>query len=132
MEKKFAEVTKANLDLQKTERDLRDQLLTSIPQEQFVEVKTRLETAEKSENELKIECDKLKEVSEVAKNQVELFEGRKESANQELTLMRQEVLDLQSTSDEKELIGRLHSQIIGSQMRENDYVQRVINLYTLS
>jgi hypothetical protein len=35
LESKFSVLTKANLDLQQTERELRDQLVTSIPKEDY-------------------------------------------------------------------------------------------------
>jgi hypothetical protein len=77
-----------------------------------------------SENFLKIENEKLKEVSDIARNQIELFESRKQAENTELKSLREEVLDLQTVSDEKALIGRLHRQIIAMQMKESDFAQR--------
>ena len=54
VEQKFSDVAKSNLNLQKTERSLRDQLVTSIAKEKFDEVNNRITQLESKENELKI------------------------------------------------------------------------------
>ena len=46
LEIKFADTAKANLELQKTERSLRDQLGTSIPKEKFVEANAKVQQVE--------------------------------------------------------------------------------------
>ena len=46
LEIKFADTAKANLELQKTERSLRDQLGTSIPKEKFVEANAKVQKVE--------------------------------------------------------------------------------------
>ncbi len=42
LESKFSVLTKANLDLQQTERELRDQLVTSIPKEDYEMLSTKV------------------------------------------------------------------------------------------
>ncbi len=120
LEQKFADVSKANLDLQRTERELRDELVTSIAREKFDKLEEKVKTLESKENELKIENDKLKEVADVAKNQIELLEHMKAAENVELEALRHEVIDLQSQTDEKSLIGNLHRQIVGFQVKETE------------
>ena len=56
---------------------------------------------EKIENELRIETDKLKEVADVARNQVEMFESKAEIENIEMEAFRHQVIDLQTQTDEK-------------------------------
>ena len=56
---------------------------------------------EKIENELRIESDKLKEVADVARNQVEMFESKAEIENIEMEALRHQVIDLQTQTDEK-------------------------------
>ena len=46
LEIKFADTAKANLELQKTERSLRDQLGTSIPKEKFVDANAKVQQVE--------------------------------------------------------------------------------------
>ena len=43
LEAKFSSISTANLELQRVERELRDQLVDSIPQHDFEEVKKKLE-----------------------------------------------------------------------------------------
>jgi hypothetical protein len=54
-----------------------------------------------TESELRIECCKLKEVSDVARNQVEMFESKNEIENIEIEALRHQVIDLQTQTDEK-------------------------------
>ncbi|TRY62027.1 hypothetical protein TCAL_01502 [Tigriopus californicus] len=124
VEAKFSEVTRSNMELQRTERELRDQIVTSIPVDQFNQLKKKTESLEASENELKIERDKLREVAEIARNQIQLFETKKIGENLELEALRHEVIDLQTQTDEKVLIGKLHRQIIALQMKENEFLLR--------
>ena len=56
---------------------------------------------EDRKNELHIECGKLKEVSDVARNQVEMFESKAEIENIEIEALRHQVIDLQTQTDEK-------------------------------
>ena len=42
LELKFADISKVNLDLQKTERELRDQIVTSIPKEHVDQLEKRV------------------------------------------------------------------------------------------
>ena len=67
---------------------------------------------EKIENELRIESDKLKEVADVARNQVEMFESKAEIENIEMEAFRHQVIDLQTQTDEK-VISCTHFSIKG-------------------
>ena len=60
-----------------------------------------LKELEQTENELRIECGKLKEVADVARNQVEMFESKTEIENIEMEALRHQVIDLQTQTDEK-------------------------------
>jgi hypothetical protein len=50
LEAKFADVAKANMELQRTERELRDKLVNSIPQEQVAELKEKVEVSSGFDN----------------------------------------------------------------------------------
>ena len=43
LETKFSDVTRANMELQRTERDLRDQLVTSIPKKDYEDLNSRIQ-----------------------------------------------------------------------------------------
>ena len=125
LEEKFELVTKSNMELQQNERELRDQLLTCIPKEQFDEIDKKYKDLLDVEVHLKIENDKLKEIADISQIQVKDFEQRKDNSIIELEALRHQVLDLQSQTDEKALIGRLHQQVISLQLKDNDSIKKL-------
>ena len=70
LESKFSRVTQSNLELQRAERELRDQLVSSVTQADYDGVRGRLEVAERAAREAHLEADRLREVGDVARNQV--------------------------------------------------------------
>ena len=128
VEEKFSDVAKSNLELQKTERSLRDQLLTSIAKEKFDTLNSQVQNLQYRENELKIETDKLRQVADVACRQIEALEAKKANENLELEALRHEVIDLQSQTDEKSLIGKLHRQLVGFQLKDNEATNKIKQL----
>ena len=83
-----------------------------------------------SENALKIENEKLKEVSDIARNQIQLFETRKRVENKELESLRSQLLELQATSDERAQAGRLHRQIVSMQGRRRRFTFYFTHTFT--
>ena len=63
-------------------------------------------TLEASENGLKIENSRLKEIADVAMNQASAMEQQKVSQEKELISLRQQLVDIQAQSDEKKVIGQ--------------------------
>ncbi|ETE69450.1 Centrosomal protein, partial [Ophiophagus hannah] len=96
LETKFAELTKINLEAQKVEQSLRDELSNSVSKGISDVDKHRIMELEKSETELKIEISKDKEVES----------------------LRMQILDYQVQSDEKTLIAKLHQHIVALQVSE--------------
>ena len=129
VEQKFSDVAKSNLELQKTERNLRDKLMTSIPKEKFDSINAQVQTLQSRENELKLESDKLRQVADVACRQIEALEAKKANENLELEALRHEVIDLQSQTDEKSLIGKLHRQLVGFQLKDNESTNKIKQLH---
>ena len=115
LEEKFELVSRANLELQTLERELRDQLITSIPQAEFTAVSQQLQGLEEAEMRMRTENGQLREMAEVAQNQVQDLELRKDVQLLEVEALRHQVLDLQALTDEKALIGRLHQQLLSLQ-----------------
>ena len=60
----------------------------------------------------------LQEIADIATSQARLLEQQQVSRDKELLSVRAQLLDLQSASDEKALIGKLHRHIIQLQMSE--------------
>ncbi|XP_077195096.1 centrosomal protein of 290 kDa isoform X2 [Paroedura picta] len=118
LETKFAELTKINLEAQKVEQSLRDELSTSVSKAVSEADRRRIMELEKNETELKIEVSKLRELSDIAKMQVDSLENRQQSREKEVQSLRMQILDFQAQSDEKALIAKLHQHIVALQISE--------------
>ncbi|XP_062914429.1 centrosomal protein of 290 kDa isoform X2 [Mobula hypostoma] len=125
LETKFSEVTKINLEVQKVEQDLRDELASSVSKAVSDMDRRRITELEKSESELKIEVSKLRDVSDVAKMQIAALEARQQSREKEVEALRMQVLDYQAQSDEKALIATLHQHIVALQVSETAAVSKL-------
>lgn len=68
--------------------------------------RARILELEASENSLKVENSHLKQVADVALTQASAVEGQKVSQEKELLSLRQQLIDIQSQSDEKKVIGQ--------------------------
>uniref|UniRef100_A0A8D0YPX3 Centrosomal protein 290 n=1 Tax=Sus scrofa TaxID=9823 RepID=A0A8D0YPX3_PIG len=118
LETKFAELTKINLEAQKMEQMLRDELADSVSKTVSDADRQRILELEKSEMELKVEISKLKEVADIAKRQVEILNAQQQSREKEVESIRMQLLDYQAQSDEKALIAKLHQHLVSLQVSE--------------
>ncbi|NWV42342.1 CE290 protein, partial [Grantiella picta] len=125
LETKFAELTKINLEAQKVEQELRDELSKSVSKAVSDADRRQIMDLEKREMELKIEVSKLRELSDVAKSQVEALEARQQYRDKEVESLRMQILDYQAQSDEKAVIAKLHQDIIALQGRESAAVGKL-------
>ncbi|XP_061871976.1 centrosomal protein of 290 kDa isoform X4 [Colius striatus] len=128
LETKFAELTKINLEAQKVEQELRDELSKSVSKAVSDADRRQIMELEKREMELKIEVTKLRELSDVAKMQVEALEARQKYRDKEVESLRMQILDCQAQSDEKAVIAKLHQQIIALQDSESVAVGKLESL----
>ncbi|KAI4825110.1 hypothetical protein KUCAC02_020808, partial [Chaenocephalus aceratus] len=119
LESKFAELTKRNVEAQRVERELRDELADSVSQAASDADRARVGELEKNEAELRIEVSKLQEVSDVAVMQVSALQARQQSREKEVEALRRQIQDYQSQSDEKALIAKLHQHIMALQLSES-------------
>ncbi|XP_031135787.1 centrosomal protein of 290 kDa isoform X10 [Sander lucioperca] len=119
LESKFAELTKMNVEAQRVERELRDELADSISKAVSDADRARIAELEKAEAELRIEVSKLQEVSDVAMMQASAIQARQQSKEKEVEALRRQILDYQSQSDEKALIAKLHQHIVALQLSES-------------
>ncbi|XP_054053110.1 centrosomal protein of 290 kDa-like isoform X3 [Rissa tridactyla] len=113
------QLTKINLEAQKVEQELRDELSKSVSKAVSDADRRQITDLEKREMELKIEVSKLRELSDVAKMQVEALEARQQYRDKEVESLRMQILDYQAQSDEKAIIAKLHQHIIALQGRES-------------
>uniref|UniRef100_A0A3B4X170 Centrosomal protein 290 n=1 Tax=Seriola lalandi dorsalis TaxID=1841481 RepID=A0A3B4X170_SERLL len=119
LESKFAELTKMNVEAQRVERELRDELADTISKAVSDADRARITELEKAEAELRIEVSKLQEVSDVAMMQVSALQARQQSKEKEVEALRRQILDYQSHSDEKALIAKLYQHIVALQLSES-------------
>ncbi|XP_045444271.1 centrosomal protein of 290 kDa isoform X2 [Pipistrellus kuhlii] len=118
LETKFAELTKINLEAQKVEQMLRDELAGSVSKTVSDADRQRILELEKNEMELKVEVSKLREISDIAKRQVEILNVQQQSREKEVESIRTQLLDYQAQSDEKALIAKLHQHLVSLQISE--------------
>ncbi|XP_075352698.1 centrosomal protein of 290 kDa isoform X6 [Mycteria americana] len=128
LETKFAELTKINLEAQKVEQELRDELSKSVSKAVSDADRRQIMDLEKREMELKIEVSKLRELSDVAKMQVEALEARQQYRDKEVESLRMQILDYQAQSDEKAVIAKLHQHVIALQGSESVAVGKLETL----
>ncbi|KAF3855243.1 hypothetical protein F7725_023298 [Dissostichus mawsoni] len=95
LESKFAELTKMNVEAQRVERELRDELADSVSQAASDADRARVRELEKNEAELRIEVSKLQEVSDVAVMQVSALQARQQSREKEVESLRRQIQDYQ-------------------------------------
>ncbi|NXT25957.1 CE290 protein, partial [Syrrhaptes paradoxus] len=119
LEAKFAELTKINLEAQKVEQKLRDELSKSVSKAVSDADRRQIMDLEKREMELKTEVSKLRELSDVAKMQVDALEARQQYRDKEVECLRMQLLDYQAESDEKAVIAKLHQRIVALQGSES-------------
>ncbi|XP_057342869.1 centrosomal protein of 290 kDa isoform X2 [Manis pentadactyla] len=118
LETKFAELTKINLEAQKVEQMLRDELAESVSKTVSDADRQRILELEKNEMELKVEVSKLREISDIAKRQVDILNAQQQSREKEVESIRMQLSDYQAQSDEKLLIAKLHQHIVSLQVSE--------------
>ncbi|XP_052021848.1 centrosomal protein of 290 kDa isoform X1 [Apodemus sylvaticus] len=118
LETKFTELTKINLDAQKVEQKLRDELADSVNKAVSDADRQRILELERSEVELKVEVSKLREISDIAKRQVDFLNSQQQSREKEVESLRMQLLDFQAQSDEKALIAKLHQHVVSLQISE--------------
>ncbi|XP_071465759.1 centrosomal protein of 290 kDa isoform X2 [Marmota flaviventris] len=118
LETKFAELTKINLDAQKVEHMLRDELANSVSKAVSDADRQRILELEKKEMELKVEVSKLREISDIAKRQVEILNAQQQSREKEVESLRTQLVEYQAQSDEKALIAKLHQHLVSLQISE--------------
>lgn len=125
LEQKFAEIAKLNLDCQRIERELRDELSNCVPAEIARADKALIQKLEESEGVLKVENSRLKEVADIAQHQTETVTLRQKSQEKELMSLRKQLYELQMETDEKTIIAKLHQQIVALQVSESTAVRKL-------
>ncbi|XP_069705746.1 centrosomal protein of 290 kDa isoform X2 [Periplaneta americana] len=119
VESQNSTVIQQNLELQQVERDLKENLLTFVSRNELQDVQEKLRKSEQERIELKLEKDKLLEIRDIAEEQVRNLELWKLSQEYQLDYMRRQILELQSTSDERSVIAKLNHELLSSRLSES-------------
>ncbi|XP_071477104.1 centrosomal protein of 290 kDa-like [Diadema antillarum] len=125
LENKFSELTKLNLELQRSEQELRDELSQCVTKAASDMDRRKIEELERQQASLRNENDKLKEMADVASFQTKALEAQQVSRDKEVQSLRQQLLDIQTQSDEKAIIGKLHHHIVALQVSEGTAVRKL-------
>eukprot|EP00057_Strongylocentrotus_purpuratus_P025576 XP_011680050.1 PREDICTED: centrosomal protein of 290 kDa [Strongylocentrotus purpuratus] len=118
-------LTKLNLELQRSEQELRDELSQCVTKAASDVDKRNITELERSAAALRNENDKLKEMVDVASFQTKALEAQQVSRDKEVQSLRQQLLDIQTQSDEKAIIGKLHHHIVALQVSEGTAVRKL-------
>ncbi|XP_062402856.1 centrosomal protein of 290 kDa [Sardina pilchardus] len=118
LENKFLEVSKQNMDSQRVEQELRDELANCVSNAVNDSNQKYIADLEKMQAEMKMEISNLQEVANVAKMQVSALEARQQSRENEMEALRRQTLDYQAQSEEKALIAKLYQHIVALQLSE--------------
>ncbi|GAB1607429.1 hypothetical protein Ahia01_001026400 [Argonauta hians] len=127
LEQNLQEVSQLNMNYKKAEEERRELLSRSSVSRRETDQKT-ISKLEENEVLMKSEISKLKEISDVATSQVLAFESQQNSRDKEVASLRQQLLDIQSQTEEKTIIGKLHRQIVQLQVSEGTAMQKYENL----
>ncbi|XP_032834088.2 centrosomal protein of 290 kDa [Petromyzon marinus] len=118
LEEKFAQLTRMNLEAQRVEAELRDELAGGVSRAVSEADRRQIRQLEESEAALRMEVSKQRDVAEVARAQAESWASRQHSHEKEVESLRRQLSDLQCRSDEKTLLGTLHQHIMALQLSE--------------
>uniref|UniRef100_A0A0V0J8C2 Centrosomal protein of n=2 Tax=Schistocephalus solidus TaxID=70667 RepID=A0A0V0J8C2_SCHSO len=97
----------------------------AAPKEVFEACKERLEKLEQAELKMRMENEALREVSTIAAAQVKAFNDMKTDAEKEQSILKLAIAELESSSDQKATMARLHRQITRLQISEATAVRRL-------
>ncbi|XP_061435038.1 centrosomal protein of 290 kDa-like [Lethenteron reissneri] len=118
LEEKFAQLTRMNLEAQRVEAELRDELAGGVSRAVSEADRRQIRQLEESQAALRMEVSKQRVVAEVARAQAESWASRQHSHEKEVESLRRQLSDLQCRSDEKTLLGTLHQHIMALQLSE--------------
>ena len=125
LENNYAQLSRIYLQLQKSEQHFREELANSIPKAVNDADKQRINDLEKSENSLRIEVARLRELTEITLYQTEALEFIHNINRKELDCIGS--IEILSQDQDKTEVGRLHRQIISLQISEATAIRKLQN-----
>uniref|UniRef100_H2YZT9 Centrosomal protein of 290kDa coiled-coil region domain-containing protein n=1 Tax=Ciona savignyi TaxID=51511 RepID=H2YZT9_CIOSA len=127
LDQKFNELTRMNMEGQKTERDLRDELSEVVPKSVSDADRRKMALLEEDLVKTKLKMSKLQDIAEISRNQLMSVQSQQQARERELKSLRQQLNDFQQQTDEHALIGQLHHQVLTLQASEAE-AERKLNI----
>ena len=97
----------------------------SLTPEERTSLEAEITNLRKSEARLRVEVSQLKEVSDVARQQVVAMETWKKSHDLVMSSLHHQLLDAQTGSDDKAMVGKLQQQITTLQVSESEATRKL-------
>ncbi|CAH8662035.1 unnamed protein product [Schistosoma haematobium] len=125
LENKFTEITKSLIELQQTEKILRQELTKAVPISEHQEIETKNTELEQTNLKLRHEVEQLKEVALISMNQHQNLEDQLNSQSTEIQNLREQMTELESKDDSKANLAQLHRLVTRIQISESTALRRL-------
>ncbi|CAH8669962.1 unnamed protein product [Schistosoma rodhaini] len=125
LENKFTEITKSLIELQQTEKNLRQELTKAVPISMHQEIETKNTELQQTNLKLRHEVEQLKEVALISMNQHQNLEDQLNSQSTEIQNLREQMTELESKDDSKSNLARLHRLVTRIQISESTTLRRL-------
>ncbi|CAH8613339.1 unnamed protein product [Schistosoma mattheei] len=125
LENKFTEITKSLIELQQTEKKLRQELTKAVPISEHQEMETKNTELEQTNLKLRHEVEQLKEVALISMNQHQNLEDQLNSQSTEMQNLREQMTELESKDDSKANLAQLHRLVTRIQISESTALRRL-------
>nr|CAD7456946.1 unnamed protein product [Timema tahoe] len=118
LESRNSTLVAENSSLHQVERELRDDLVTFVSREELEDVTQKLKRVEKQGVELRLEKDKMQEMTDIAQDQIRTLESWKVSHELQFQFMKEQILNLQAHTDDKATIAKLSHDMMLARLDE--------------
>ncbi|CAH8645643.1 unnamed protein product [Schistosoma bovis] len=125
LENKFTEITKSLIELQQTEKILRQELTKAVPISEHQEIETKNTELEQTNLKLRHEVEQLKEVALISMNQHQNLEDQLNDQSTEIQNLREQMTELESKDDSKANLAQLHRLVTRIQISESTALRRL-------
>lgn len=129
-EKFNKEIMRKNLQLQENVKDLQDKMINYVDFTEFNELKNKCANLLDEQSQLISEKLMLKEELQLMKKKDETSTLWNSSKEYEFLNLKHQIVDLQSSSDEKAIIARLSSDVVNARLSEAECRKMISDLKT--
>ncbi|KAL4706626.1 hypothetical protein ACJJTC_009038 [Scirpophaga incertulas] len=119
---------KKNVDLQETQSKIIDQTLVSVTKEELNLIQIQIRRLSDENKILKDQNQHIGSQLDIALLQLQDSQQRKLSNDIEINMLRHQILDLQSTSDNKAIIARLSGEVLVAHLQASESLKKIERL----